>query len=834
MYKRITHMAGWGKRKKMLLAALLFSVIIIFFSINHFLQQNLRLETALEKYMPESDNTRGNYNGLAYSGTGAGFILISIVFLLLFREIRIRRKIYEELKLQKEHYRITINSIAEGLITTGKEGEILHMNPSAEKLTGWKINEVKNLPLETVYKVVNEETGECFDHIVKRILRNKELVEFENNTILYTKNSHQLIISNSGSPLFDNKKNITGTVLVFNDITEKKRIENKLKESEKQYRTLIQHLPEAVYTCDADGYIQLYNTAAVTLWGSEPKAGQDKWCGSLKAYNSDGTPLPLERCPMAVAIKEKRPVYGQEIIIERPDGTVRHVLPYPSPVFDQDGSLTGAVNMLIDVTEKREREILVKQTEAFSTGILDSLSSHIAVINASGTIIKTNAAWNNHAMNNGGNLKGKCGEGTNYFKVCTTAFLMGDEFSGKALTGMYGVLDGSLKEFYLEYPCPTPKQDKWFYMRVLKFGSCEPLLVIEHIDITERKKAELETLHAVERYDMLAKATSDTIWDWDIVNNRMLYNPGITTMFGYHLTEVTEVYKWWKEHIHPEDLEFVTNSYIGVAKTVTPTIQLEYRFRCNDGSYKYVYDRAFVMYDKHGRTVRMIGAMQDITATKEEEKRRAQAIIDAQEQERRYLGGELHDNVNQLLAGSLLSLGMMKQYIAAPEKMLEFSKLTKKHITNALAEIRKLSHHLAPAAFDDSNLKDNFESLLNSINVNNQFQIHLQFDDTINTLQDEAIQLSLYRIVQEQMKNIINYAGAKRIEITVVRAGHTVTMRIFDDGQGFDPQKIKRGIGLSNMKRRVDVLGGRFVLNTKPGNGCEIVVVIPLRERDKS
>jgi two-component system sensor histidine kinase UhpB len=829
MYKQIKHMATWGRRKTMLLFALLFSVTLIFFSVNHFSQQNRRLEMELEKYPSIPAQTTDAGNSLAYSGTGAAIFLIIAVFLLLLREIRMRRKIYEELRLQKEHYRITINSIAEGLITTGREGEILYMNPSAERITGWKIHEVKNLPLEKVYDVVNEETGQNFEHIVKRILKNKELVEFENNTILHTKHSHKLIISNSGSPLFDSKKNITGTVLVFNDITEKKRIENELKQSEKQYRTLIQHLPEAVYTCDALGNIQLYNNAAVALWGREPVAGQDQWCGSLKAYHSDGTPLQLDNCPMAIAIKEKRPVYGHAIIVERPDGSLRHVLPYPSPLFDESGSLTGAINMLIDVTEKREKEILVKQTEAFSTGILDSLSSHIAVINASGTIIKTNASWNNHALSNGGDLPEKCGEGSNYFEVCTTASNRGDDFSERALAGMYQVLDGTLNEFYLEYPCHSPTQQKWFFMRVLKFESTEPLLVIEHNDITERRKAELETLTAVERYDILAKATSDTIWDWDIVNNRMLYNPGITNMFGYQLSEVADVFNWWKEQIHPDDLEFVTTSYIGVTKTVTPTMQLEYRFRCANGDYKYIYDRAFVIYDTSQRPVRMIGAMQDITSTKEEEKRMAKAIIDAQEQERRYLGQELHDNVNQLLAGSLLSLGMIKHHQANPLKIIEFCNLTKGHVLTALDEIRKLSHHLAPAAFDDSTLKDNFQSLLETINVNNQFAIQFHFDDRINTSQDEAIQINLYRIVQEQVKNILNYSGAKRIEIAVIQSDDAVRMRIFDDGRGFDPQTVKRGIGLGNMKKRVDALGGKFILNSRPGNGCEIIVEIPSR-----
>ena len=89
---------------------------------------------------------------------------------------------------------------------------------------------------------------------------------------------------------------------------------------------LLQALPAAVYTCDANGYIQLYNKAAVELWGREPLAGKDKWCGSWKLYKPDGSPLPLDESPMAIALKEGREVRDEEIIVEKRNGEKRVVL----------------------------------------------------------------------------------------------------------------------------------------------------------------------------------------------------------------------------------------------------------------------------------------------------------------------------------------------------------------------------------------------------------------------------------------------------------------------------------------------------------------------------
>jgi PAS domain S-box-containing protein len=119
---------------------------------------------------------------------------------------------------------------------------------------------------------------------------------------------------------------------------------------------LLLELPVAIYTCDAKGVIQIYNKAAVELWGRAPKAGKDQWCGSWKIYRPDGTPLPLDRCPMAIILKGGKVSPDVEIIIERPDGSRRHVIPHPQPIVDLSGTITGAVNMLVDITDRRIAE----------------------------------------------------------------------------------------------------------------------------------------------------------------------------------------------------------------------------------------------------------------------------------------------------------------------------------------------------------------------------------------------------------------------------------------------------------------------------------------------
>jgi PAS domain S-box-containing protein len=129
-----------------------------------------------------------------------------------------------------------------------------------------------------------------------------------------------------------------------------------LRERERRFRELLDALPAAVYTTDAAGRITYYNEAAADLWGHRPALGSSEWCGSWKLFWPDGTPLPHDECPMAVALKEDRAVRGMEAAAERPDGTRVPFIPYPTPIHDETGKLVGAVNMLVDITDRKRAE----------------------------------------------------------------------------------------------------------------------------------------------------------------------------------------------------------------------------------------------------------------------------------------------------------------------------------------------------------------------------------------------------------------------------------------------------------------------------------------------
>ena len=342
----------------------------------------------------------------------------------------------------------------------------------------------------------------------------------------------------------------------------------------------------------------------------------------------------------------------------------------------------------------------------------------------------------------------------------------------------------------------------------------------------ERKKTNIELEESEKRYSNLFHLSPQPMWVFDPKTFRFIQvNKAAVEHYGYSQAEFLTMTIL---DIRPEEeRQKIKDVYQNVGVEHEGTINGRFRHSKKSGELMEVEisSNCVTINDKVYRSVIAI----DVTEKILFEHKITRAIIKTQEDERYEIGGELHDNVCQILATSLMSLGMLKKSISSAG--LQFYEQTKEYILMASEEIRKLSHILAPAFFKDSTLKDSFEMLLKTFNIENRYTITLYFDEAVKEYSiTQDIQLNFYRILQEQLRNIFKYASATEIQVEVFIENSVLKMRVFDNGVGFDASAVKEGIGLANMKRRAELFSGKFIINSSPGNGCETTVEIPLQE----
>ena len=295
----------------------------------------------------------------------------------------------EQLRALTEYQAAVMNTMAEGLYTLDEQGLVTSINAAAEAMLGWTGAELLRKKMHDVTHYKHPDgtpypAGECPGLMV--VQHGIELREHED--VFIRKDGSFLPVMFSASPLRQGGK-IAGVVVGFRDDSEQRRARRALRESERVLRETLDALPAAIYTTDGEGYVTHFNPAAVEFAGRVPQAGVDRWCMSWKLFRADGSALPHEECPMAVALKEGSSPEGQELIAERPDGTRRCFTPYPRVFRDGEGKITGGINMLVDITERKKSE----QPKRLLAAIVDTSEDAIISKTLDGVI----TSWNSGA-----------------------------------------------------------------------------------------------------------------------------------------------------------------------------------------------------------------------------------------------------------------------------------------------------------------------------------------------------------------------------------------------------------------------------------------------------
>ena len=256
-----------------------------------------------------------------------------------------------------------------GYVSFDRVGHIEEINVAAARILGDSRDRLIGRPF--AHYIIKEDSALFLNHLL-RCRSSESRVETELH--LKKRNGEIILAHLASSPMTSSMRDgalLYQTAII--DLTERKRADEAIRQSEKRYRTLFDLVPVAVYTCDAEGLIQEYNQHAVELWGREPKRNDpsEKFCGSFKIFYPDGRPMPHHKCPMARALRgEKLTATDLEILVEQSSGARRNVLVSPTALRGGQGKIIGAINCLHDITVRKRTENALRESEERSRAVI--------------------------------------------------------------------------------------------------------------------------------------------------------------------------------------------------------------------------------------------------------------------------------------------------------------------------------------------------------------------------------------------------------------------------------------------------------------------------------
>ncbi len=460
--------------------------------------------------------------------------------------------------------------------------------------------------------------------------------------------------------------------------------------------------------------------------------------------------------------------------------------------------------------------------------IIDACVSNVAVLDESGSIIYASKAWNplDHSSKPQADRHDKALAG---FENCERFSESGlDEEPNVTLADdLKGILSGKVKEFHRQYYFRSLKDRRPFAMHAARLNlppsTFRVLITHEELPVQEEFKNSKERLLELLGTRILA-------WEGEVEGQRFDYvSEQAIEMLGYPLSSWSEP-NFLASHVHADDLHLVMAAY-QKQTDIMEHFDLTFRMWASDGRLVWVQNLISVVSRDPGKT-RLHGFMIDISERKRAEqalKDLAGRLIAAQEEERRRVARELHDDFNQRMALLSIELEQLGEKI---EKPLELRKTVQSILDQAnelSAEIHRLSYKLHPSQLDHLGLLAAVKSLCRDLTQTGKLKVDFHQAGFPGEL-DKDITLCVFRIAQESLRNCVKHSGADSVKVLLTKTRSAVRLSVSDNGCGFNTKSglMEKGLGFINMKERLHPLGGEMTVYSRPQGGTRIKVSVPL------
>ena len=746
------------------------------------------------------------------------------------------RQAFEDQQAEREWLQTTLSSIADAVITTDPNGFVMFLNPVAERLTGWSLPEAVGRPLGEVFRTLLETSQKTDNLPLTNLVGGGKVILSDEELVHIAKDGRVRTVEHNAAPIRDQDGKVKGVVIVFRDVTERHCVEQAKKESDERFRQLADNIDDVFWIYELDGPRTAYVSPAYeSLWGRSCQSLYERPLTYLEAVH----PEDRERIVLVHQRLETGEASAAEYRIIRPDGTSRWVWDRGFPIRDESGQVVRIAGIAEDITERKRVEQVLREGEERFRTLADATP---VLIWASGTDRLCNY-FNKQWLD---------------FTGRTVEEEMGDGWSeGVHLDDLKGCVEtyetacGAHRPFTMEYRLrrydgeyrwvidtgvPRFTQDGTFSGYI---GSC--------IDITDRKRAEVQLGESEERFRRIVETALEGIWVLDPEGRTTFANARMAEMLESSVAEMLG--RPFFDFMFPEDRS-------GAAARLEQRRQgiadvHDFRFRRADGQALWAIVSASPFTDDRGVVVGILGMLTDIT----DRKRAEDELRDADRRKEEFLAVLSHELRNPLApiqtavdllekagtskAGSERELAVIKRQVRNLTRLVD-DLLDTSRISRGKIELRKERVELAGA------ITQSVEAVRPFFDDHQQ---ELQVSIPEESILLEADSTRLEQILFNLLMNAAKYTPqGGRICLDVERLAREVVIHVRDTGIGIETDLLPKvfdlflqgerrvglfheggGIGLSLAKNLVELHGGTITAHSQgPHLGSEFVVRLPV------
>jgi PAS domain S-box-containing protein len=543
--------------------------------------------------------------------------------------IAIKRDVSEQRAAQEARAFLAaiVESSEDAIMATTPEGLIRAWNRGAEGVFGYSAEEAIG---KHVSMLMAPERLDDLKQFIGKLVQGITVSQYE--SLCLRKDGSTIHVSVTGSPIRNSAGEVAAMSAVIRDTSERWKSEQRHRESEERFRNMADGNPALMWVTGANGEVQFINRAYQRFFGTTCEELQSgRW---QLLIHPDDAPAYIEAFNRAV---KEHTSFSGEARFRRADGEWRLMGSKAEPRISPSGEYLGMVGLSADITEREQAKRALRDSQEFAQSTIDALSSHICVLDETGVIVAVNRAWKDFAEANRPEdcgeaievdaWRSRIGEGVNYLDVCRRSV---GELAGEAaefVEGIQAVLKGERRLYSKEYSCHSPNVQRWFLGRVTRFFSSSlPRVVVEHINITERKQAEELLRESEERFRTLADCCPIGIWVTDAQGVNCFANRAYLESSG--ITQDDGVDHRWRSIIHPDDAPGFFEKFERALKEHIP-FHTERRSRRADGQWCWMESSGIPRFSSEGEFLGLAGTSADITERK-------QAVDALQESEERF------------------------------------------------------------------------------------------------------------------------------------------------------------------------------------------------------